>query len=642
VVAGLPGRWGRVAYDRLSSGWEAVEKTAAILKKAQARAGRVGPDREEEAHGRAAERYKTLATMLDTITSAPIPVDATDASLCVLAERYASDCAGIPLAEFATYAAHGPSQLKTPRDRLADICRLRGIEPPTCEDDGEAVNRMMDPAWWRLGLRRAHGRAFEHAAMLLGFVSVKTGSYCSDETVARRRQQNERNAAALKGAMLRNEKGQEFSLYDLAQKGMANKSNRKGELMLRMAGCEEVAREYGHVGLFVTGTCPSKFHAVLHGTGEFNPKYADAGSPTPRQAQKWLNTAWVRTRAQNDRDGVAPYGFRIAEPHHDGTPHWHMLLFMPRNQVETFKRNMSIHWLAEDGNEPGAITNRVKFVEIDPAKGTAAGYIAKYVGKNIDDSQGEAFDEEGKAIVNDATTACERVDAWASVWGIRQFQGLGMPPVTVWRELRRVKEDNEAAPDYVQRALMASRRIEGQGPTVDGKPLVLHAADFAEYIRAQGGIHMGRDYLVRIAAVEGLVKAGRYGVIIAAEPYGVYGATAPEVVCESMRFTWTRAGRKSPRSPLNNCTQHPAQPVADPAWWEGIGEPIGDFDPAESFAEVEAAGLWFTEDEIFWGMATAGAEAWANKAEFLEGRGEDASAAWARCAEYLEVMAHGY
>ncbi len=82
------------------------------------------------------------------------------------------------------------------------------------------------------------------------------------------------------------------------------------------------------------------------------------------------------------------YGFRIAEPQHDGTPHWHLLLFMPHYAMQT------------DGNEPGAQQHRFKAIPIDKSKGSAVGYIAKYISKNIDGSS-----------IQEAT---EQVEAWAS------------------------------------------------------------------------------------------------------------------------------------------------------------------------------------------------------------------------------------
>jgi hypothetical protein len=590
TVAGLPDRWGRTAYRELQ----------AALKK----------------HGARSDKYQELCALLDAIVAAPIPVDATDAQLSVLGEQCAADCSRI-LAEFVSYVAAGPVAVRELLASLGQVCARYGIEPPTGDDDDGAVKRLVDASWWRTQLRRAHGRVFEHAALRLGFVSRKTGSYCSNETVTRRRQQIARNRAALEASWLCNEKGDKFSLYDLAQKGMANKANRKGELMLRMAGCEEIAREYGHVGLFVTMTCPSKYHAVLAGTGTPNPKYQNA---TPRDAQAYLNRTWARIRAQNDRDGIAPYGFRIAEPHHDGCPHWHMLVFVPPGQADAFVATLGEYARAEDAeemNSDAAKDARLKVIQIDPNKGTAAGYIAKYVGKNIDDSQGAAHDEEGPVEAS-ASAPCERVDAWASVWGIRQFQGLGMPPVTVWRELRRVKEDNDQAPDYVKRALSASRRIEGAGPCLDGRALVLKPADFAEYMRAQGGVNLGRDYLVRIACNYLDEVPGRYGLVEKAEPVGVYGETAPDVVCASMRYTWHRVAGGSPWSPLNNCTGGEAargdQGPTVPVWWvEGQAE-YADFDDPDWWEGQEFAENYITpvdQVEMLDAAIAAGWEMWA-------------------------------
>ncbi|WP_229418788.1 replication endonuclease [Pseudoduganella flava] len=536
--------------------------------------------------------YTQLAALLDEVTAAPLPIDATDAQLCVLAERSANECASM-----ATII-HDPKAL---RARLAWMVTNRGISPPQITDDRQFMLRCLDAAWWRRNLRRVHGRTFEHAAIRLGFVSIRAGAYASNETVQRRMAQVQRNAKMLRAVTMQNEHGHEFTLAELAAKGVGNKAIRRGELMLRMAGCEDVATERGDVGVFVTLTCPSKYHAVLAKSGTINPNYNGA---TPREAQGYLTDVWKCIRAKNHRDGLHPYGFRIAEPHHDGCPHWHLLLFIAPDQVAQLCANMRAYALAEDGDEAGARKNRIKIVRIEAEKGTAAGYIAKYVGKNIDGEHvGQHLDADGNVIgadlVGDAVIApSQRVEAWAAAWGIRQFQAVGQPPVTVWRELRRVGAEHVAdAPEHVRQAWAACQRVTETDPET-GEVTTLQAASFGEYIRAQGGVNMGRLYRIGVAErVE--LKEGRYGLAPRPVYLGVYSKDTPEAVYASTRYEWKRAavapaiGR--PWTGVNNCTGPDPEHVAG---WEAFAPdpvPVAPHSDAEWYANFDFS--YFDTDE---------------------------------------------
>lgn len=551
-VKGIPLRWGVKAYREL-------------------RAARGNPLEAVPA------RYIELCSMLDSVIEADIPLDTTDANIIVFANKIAARCADN-------------------RDSLVKVRRILAecnIDEPNYGRNEPAgfIARASDPAWVRRQVRKTHGRKFEHAAIRLGMVSFRAGAYASNETVQRRMAQNARNKKILAATQMDNGRGQTFSLADLAAKGTANKAIRRGELMLRMRGMEEIATEMGHVGVFVTLTCPSKYHAILSRSGTTNPAYNNS---TPKEAQAYLQNAWERIRAKNGRNGVRPYGFRISEPHHDGCPHWHMLLFAAPEQVEKCTEIMTEYALAEDGNEPGAKKNRIKIVRIDVNKGSAAGYIAKYVGKNIDDEHVESHvDEDGSVIETDligdeVIKPSQRVEAWAAQWGIRQFQSIGAPPITVWRELRRIEEETmRRAPQYMRDAWSAAQNIEGQKP-----------ADFAAYIRAQGGVNAGRNYTIAIAKRVEEVE-GRYGIEEQARPVGIYGRANPNGVYESVRYQWTRVDGVAvavdvPWTGVNNCTE------VDASTWEEYAsdpEEIEDYDPEEWFASDEFANIYFYPHE---------------------------------------------
>ncbi len=332
--------------------------------------------------------------------------------------------------------------------------------------EDECMERLCDERWWFRQLRRRAAQLVEQTARDLGVVSKHRSIYASDHGHAERARIKVATRQFLERSVAVNEAGDSFTLAELADKSVSNPVVRRAELMVRMRGFEEVAALRGDKALFVTLTTPSRMHAILS-SGRANPAYDET---SPRQAQDYLCRVWARIRAKLDRIGVRPYGFRIAEPHHDGTPHWHFLLFAPERYHGDIVGAFGRYGLAADPDEPGAQTHRIKVVEIDPEKGSPAGYVAKYVAKNVDGAHVEK-DTYGTS----APTAAERIEAWARIWGIRQFQQIGGPPVTVWRELRRLRTPVEGEAE--------SARMAADG------------SDWAAFVLVMGGVDIPRSSL---------------------------------------------------------------------------------------------------------------------------------------------------
>lgn len=335
---------------------------------------------------------------------------------------------------------------------LTIVAERYDIALPKIDKIEKIVARMSAEKWWRRQFRNRF-RMIEKAAIQTGFVHKRAGLYASDETVNRRQKQRRKNAKLLESLEAVNDQtGQICSLAELAATSVSNPSNRRAEMMTRISGMEKFSNEIGLVCLFLTLTTPSRMHARLSATCTANPNY---DKTRPDKAQKYLlKKVWGVAQSKLKRNGVEYCGVRIVEPHHDGTPHWHMLVFVRPDQQALMTTILREYALRESPDEPGAQEHRFTVKQIDPSKGSAAGYVAKYIAKNIDGfSVGDDYEAD---TVTDCSNTAVRVEAWASLWHIRQFQFFGTPTVTPYRELRRVKSLPDALQDELGKAWQAA------------------------------------------------------------------------------------------------------------------------------------------------------------------------------------------
>ncbi|MEJ5178854.1 replication endonuclease [Erwinia sp. MYb416] len=372
-----------------------------------------------------------------------------------------------------TVAAAITHQLKQ-APPLWDKVTTKLFEP---EKVASAISRMSTERWWKNRLRRVAASWREHLQIALANVSKKHTPYASTMNVIEWREQKRRTREFLKGMDLQDDDGNRISLIDKYDGSVANPAIRRCELMTRIRGFEDICNEMGFVGEFYTITAPSRYHATIK-TGHRNRKWNGAN---PSETQRYICSVWQKVRAKLHREDIRIFGIRVAEPHHDATPHWHMLMFMLPGDVDRVREILRDYAFQEDSSElttDKARKARFHAEAIDSEKGSATGYVAKYISKNIDGYalDGELDDESGKELKETAPA----VSAWAARWHIRQFQFVGGAPVTVYRELRRMADSETAHGLSIEFAAVHDAADQGE---------------WAEYVNAQGGPFVRRDEL---------------------------------------------------------------------------------------------------------------------------------------------------
>lgn len=505
-------------------------------------------------------------------------------------------------------------------EKLASFVEEFGIKAPRKrknQTETTALNdisRMIDEKWWLGRLMKVRKIMREHLAIAMGQVSSKASPYASWDCIREHKEQQKRNWEFIKQSELFDqETGETADLAEMVLRSVSNPAIRRHELMVRCRGCEDIGNELGLQGLFLTLTAPSKYHNSYK-KGGFVPHWNGA---SPRDAQAYLNNVWQRIRAKLGRDGLRWFGVRVAEPHHDGTPHWHLLIWVKPEEKEAVSKIFIDYAVQEDKHElfKGGefdYSPRCDVGEIDPEKGTATGYIAKYISKNIDGfaMDDEVSDETGQAVKDMA----KNVSAWKSRWNIRQFQFFGGAPVTTYRELRRFANQNKKA--FMEYLFMQERsdlltiysmlqrdlvgpikpsklitnqelfkiigdsyqaRSDAKTASVSGTLAAADHGNWQAYIMGQGGPFVRRDDLLIVNSYEVLPFASAHGEDVRK----IKGFTTPEETVETRTKVWViqpkgtvhdepeagalalSSSAAAPWSSVNNCTQEQKVQVSD-------------------------------------------------------------------------------
>ncbi|KZN58418.1 hypothetical protein N474_25550 [Pseudoalteromonas luteoviolacea CPMOR-2] len=361
-----------------------------------------------------------------------------------------------------------------------------------------ALNRMACPLWWRRKLRQKQALVIEQLARDLRTVHKKSSAYVSEFTVRSKRERAAKSEQLMSDLFVVPEDANPFSEFE-SLKDVAGRSSTSGkqlasELMVRIRGFEECAQLLGHVGEFYTMTAPSRFHSV-HATGIPNKKYDGS---TPKAAQDYFTKLWERARALFAKKKIRPYGFRVVEPHHDGCPHWHMLLFFEKGQTIEARKILKSLCTEDNPQEFKTSTARFKPIRIDPNKGSAAGYIAKYITKAVTGSNIDTVTcaQSGELSVLPADAA-ERASTWASTFNLRRFQQIGGPSVTAWRELRRLGQGESGKCEVANSMNTTLDNISRFA--LEKVRAAADASDWAAFCIAMGGVQVKRkDQTVRI------------------------------------------------------------------------------------------------------------------------------------------------
>lgn len=207
-------------------------------------------------------------------------------------------------------------------------------------------------------------------------------------------------------------------LIDLVMSAYHSPKRYYSEIQNRVNTLVKVSKDENLVPIFMTLTLPSEYHrckTTKSGKLIVNSKY---NGTTPKEASQELTKLFAKIRHDRSLKDLTKderIYFRANEPHKDGTPHTHILMFIPKDRVEKVK-NAYKRLYDKRANDIQIINDNID---------NSVAYLMKYINKLLPLSKKEKLSEKE-----------EYLNAWYSHNKIHRFNSSrSLAPLSLYRLL---------------------------------------------------------------------------------------------------------------------------------------------------------------------------------------------------------------
>jgi len=294
-------------------------------------------------------------------------------------------------------------------------CRLPVISLPSGSNKVKR-SKLSYHKWWFKKLNKKINQQRELLKIAIGSIHLNNQKYASNEAVKAYKRRVAAEIKYLSEVKPRNSKtdwnGYISTLRPADQRRFA-------EFITISKGIEKRADALGLVSSFLTLTLPPEYHS--HPLNGDSSKWEGL---SPKQSYKKLINIADKLNKVIHKMGLYNsnnfFSIKIVEPHHDGTPHFHIILYYQADYKENIKSAICYQYGDHSFNDKSNLYN---LIDIDRTISTPTYYLCKHF----------MFSNEEKMKNN------IRVATNKSIWGMKSFAFSGLPrgAKSIWKLCRK-------------------------------------------------------------------------------------------------------------------------------------------------------------------------------------------------------------